>query len=104
MLGSFQLEQQTKLKKVKLEELQTRLQTAWDQERRENMRLLTEANQKILQLECQVQETDEKRQLDATTVREGYKREQKNLEDEQAKLAVKIREVRLFRYLRPIIT
>ncbi|XP_071853810.1 uncharacterized protein [Apostichopus japonicus] len=86
------LEQQTKLKKVKLEDLQTRLQTAWDQERAENMRLLTEANQKILQLESHVQEAEEKRQLDATTVREGYRREQKSWEEEGAKYAVKIRE------------
>lgn len=86
------LEQQTKLKKVKLEELQARLQAAWDQERAENMRLLTEANQRILQLESQVQEAEEKRQLDATTVREGYKREQKTWEDDTAKLVVRVRE------------
>lgn len=58
------------------------------------MRLLTEANQKILQLESHVQEAEEKRQLDATTVREGYRREQKSWEEEGAKYAVKIREVR----------
>ncbi|XP_063958265.1 interaptin-like isoform X1 [Lytechinus pictus] len=85
------LEQQTKLKKVKLEDLQARLQASWDQERSEHKRILTEANYRVMEMQKEMERRDSQRS------REGSGSEgvlaKKLLEDERRKSTERIHEL-----------
>eukprot|EP00057_Strongylocentrotus_purpuratus_P024363 XP_011678837.1 PREDICTED: mucin-5AC-like [Strongylocentrotus purpuratus] len=85
------LEQQTKLKKVKLEDLQARLQASWDQERIEHKRLLTEANYRVMDMQKEVERRDSQRSREGSAT--GGVLAKKMLEDERMKSTERIHEL-----------
>ncbi|XP_022083293.1 A-kinase anchor protein 9-like isoform X2 [Acanthaster planci] len=87
------LEQQTKLKKVKLEELQVRLQAAWDIERADNRRLVAEANQNSLETRRQADARHGKIQRELDVAQEKLAKEKKEWEDDRQKLSDSIKEL-----------
>ncbi|XP_071804904.1 uncharacterized protein [Asterias amurensis] len=87
------LEQQTKLKKVKLEDLQVRLQAAWDIERADNRRLVAEANQNSLETRRQMDSRESKWQREFSATQEKFTKERKDWEEDKRKLSDAIKEL-----------
>ncbi|XP_071503402.1 uncharacterized protein [Diadema antillarum] len=85
------LEQMTKLKKVKLEDLQTRLQASWDQERTEYKRQMTEANYRIMELQKELEQRDSQRSREGSSAQEIMQK--KLLDDERRKSTDRIHEL-----------
>ncbi|XP_038052439.1 cytadherence high molecular weight protein 2-like [Patiria miniata] len=87
------LEQQTKLKKVKLEELQVRLQAAWDIERADNRRLVAEANQNSLETRRQADARQGKMKRELDMAKERFAKEKKEWEEDKQQLSDSIKEL-----------